>query len=266
MEVDSYLLGITVIVGSALLTIGGLLLVRRKVEVHTLASGHEVAGNLLSVIGTMYAVLLGLIVVDAMSRFEQAQQNVQQEANCLGDIFLLSNRLAPAKKQEIQQLCQRYADLVLEDEWAAMDHGKVSLPTRSTGVELLKAVISIEPRNDTEQSLYQTMIQQATQFWDNRNFRTTTAVTGLPLIQWVVLIIGGAVTVVFTYFFGLENLKMQIVMTSMVTLSIALNLFLVLMFGYPFSGDLRVNPRGFKIDRAIFRNQHGEHTSETWVQ
>jgi hypothetical protein len=51
--------------------------------------GHTASGNLLAVVGTLYAVLLGLVVVDAMARFQQAMDSVQAESNCIADIYLI---------------------------------------------------------------------------------------------------------------------------------------------------------------------------------
>jgi hypothetical protein len=45
--------------------------------------------------------------------------------------------------------------------------------------------------------------------------------------------------------------------TSIGAAPIALCLFLVLMFGYPFSGELTVSPDSFKITRAIISYQAG---------
>lgn len=63
----------------------------------------------------------------------------------------------------------------------------------------------------------------------------------------------------FTFFFGLENLKLQVAMTAMVAMLISLNLYLVLLFGYPFSGDIRIGSEAFKIDLGIFE----DHLNET---
>jgi hypothetical protein len=76
-----------VVGASTLLAIAGLLLVRRFVDHAYLKSHHEVAGYLLSVIGTLYAVLLAFVVVDAQSNVQQARQNAEAEANSVVDIF-----------------------------------------------------------------------------------------------------------------------------------------------------------------------------------
>ncbi len=58
---------------------------------------------------------------------------------------------------------------------------------------------------------------------------------------------GAIVTVSLTYVFVFDDLRVQITLTTMVALLIALNIFLILMFGYPFSGDLSVSPKSFEV-------------------
>src|SRR5271154_3929045 len=99
MEIDNYWAEAVVIILATLISVAGLLFVRRTVGVASLAKCHDVGGSLLSVIGTMYAVLLGLIIVDSMGKFEVAKQNAQQEANALADVFFLANQY-PEKSKE----------------------------------------------------------------------------------------------------------------------------------------------------------------------
>ena len=62
-----------------------------------------------------------------------------------------------------------------------------------------------------------------------------------------VSLLGGIVTVGLTYVFVFDDLRIQVTLTAMVALLIALNIFLILMFGYPFSGDLSVAPESFRV-------------------
>jgi len=255
MEYDSYLVASIVITLTTILSLVGLIIVRKKVQLQTLSQFHEVGGYLLSVIGTMYAVLLGLIVVDTMTKFESAQQNTLQEANALADVFFLSNQYPAATRNEIQQLCAKYAEFVVTKEWAAMDSGTYNPECRDIAEQIVFAVSKFEPSSNRDQSLYQVVTQEACQMWDSRHARIFCASGALPEAEWAVLIAGGIATVVFTYFFGLENFKAQVAMTAMVALLIALNLYLVLLFGYPHSGDLKVKPRAFDYVLWIF-NEH----------
>ncbi len=65
---NPYVLGFLVMFVASVLAVSGMLVVRRLVGVETLKSFNEVAGNSFQVVGTFYAVLLGLIVVDAMTQ------------------------------------------------------------------------------------------------------------------------------------------------------------------------------------------------------
>lgn len=255
MKIDSYLSGLLLVTSSGVLSILGLLAVRRILHTRDLISCHDVGGYLLSVIGTMYAVILGLIVVDAMAKFQQARLTTEQEANALADLVLLSNRLPHAERDEIQTLTLGYVDRVVNEEWPMLDSGQHSLEARRAAIRLIDAVCRFEPRTESEKALYEAELAAVCQFWDSRRIRTVTARHGVPALEWVVLLAGAMVTVAFTYFFKMEHLKIQVIMTAMVSTIIALNLYLVLMFGYPFSGDMKVDSDCFNVAQSVIEHQ-----------
>jgi hypothetical protein len=257
MKIDTYLSGVFLVAASVALAIAGLLIVRRVLHSRNLISSHDVGGYLLSVVGTMYAVILGLIVVDAMAKFQEARQTTEHESNALADLILLANRMPAEHRLRVQKLTLAYIDRVLEEEWPILDHGRFAPSARRAAIDLIDAVCGFEPRTEQEQELYAAQVAALCEFWNSRRTRTNTAAHGVPTLEWVVLIVGGVITVSFTYFFKLEHLPIQVVMTAMVAMMIALSLFLVLMFGYPFSGELKVDPSSFKAAQGIIAYQSG---------
>ena len=257
MKIDSYLSGVFLVGGSTVLSVVGLLVVRRLLHSKNLISSHDVGGYLLSVVGTMYAVILGLIVVDAMGRFQEARQTAERESNAVADVILLSNQFPPEQRTRIQTLALAYIDRVLEDEWPILDHGQFAPSARHAAIDLINAVCGFDPKTNKEQEIYAAQIEALCEFWNCRRTRINTAAHGLPALEWFVLIVGGIITIAFTYFFKLEHLRIQIIMTVMVASMIALCLFLVLMFGYPYSGELKVDPSNFKVAHAIIAYQGG---------
>ncbi len=254
---DSYAIGFFMVFSMTMFSMGGLLLVRKYIHIDKLKSCHEVGGYLLSVVGTMYAVLLGLIVVDAMTKFQTARSLVEQEANSVADVFLLANSFGEPKCTKVRVLCNRYVQEILEVEWPAMREGKISIEARKAAVALMKEVVSFEPVTENQKAIYPVAIQEACEVWDFRRARTNMAQHGIPNVEWAVIIIGACVTIIFTYFFGLESAGAQLAMTGMVSLLISLNMYLVLLFGSPFSGDLTVGPDAFTVDKMIFEGQFG---------
>ncbi len=257
MAIDSYPAVALMTILTSVLAAAGLLVARRMMGVERLKHYHEVGGSLLQIVATMYAVLLGLIVVDAMTKFQTARNITEQEANALADVFLLAEHLPAAEKSHVQKLCLDYTNDVINHEWKAMDDATVSPAAQRAAVSLMKTIMSFEPKTQSEQGIYPLAVQEVCQIWDARRARLNFSSYGLPAIEWVALIAGGIVTVVFTYFFAIENWKVQMSMTVMVTLIISLNLYLVVLFGYPFSGDLRVWPDAFRVDKSMFAGELG---------
>lgn len=251
---NAYIFGLLSVVSATLLAVGGMLLVRKRVGVDALSSYHEVAGYLLSVVGTLYAVLLGFVVVDAMEHTQELRVLVDQEASGLCNIYLCSDGLPSTKKVKIQSLCNQYADAVINDEWQAMQTGKYSVTAFKTVWSIWKEITNYAPETESEKTLHQQLVNEICTMTQNRRTRIVSASHGVNPIMWTVLIVGAIFTVMFTYFFGVRNLRAQILMTVLVAMTLALNVLLVFIFGNPFSGEFAIQPDSFKLDRMIFEN------------
>jgi hypothetical protein len=254
MPIDSHPLGllfVLVCIGAAL---GGLAVARRRLHRHDLEDVKHVASYLFTVVGTLYAVILGLVVVDAMSKFYEARMAVEEESNALSDILLLASRLPGDGPRRVRDLAVEYIRVVIEEEWPRMaGHGPL-LKARRLAVELVREIYAFEPRDDRESQLFASEVQAANDFWNSRRDRMLLAVeSGLPALVWVALIVGGAITVVFTYFFKVGRFGLQVAMTAMLSTVIAMNLYLILMFASPFSGSIQVSPQGFELSRFILK-------------
>jgi hypothetical protein len=255
MEFHGFTTGLAIICGGIVAAIALVALVRKMFSKDTLRQAHDITGNLLSVVGTLYAVLLGLIVVDALVRFEHAIDVVQQESNALADIFLLADRLPKPERGRLQETCKTYARQVVEDEWPLMATGHVSMAARKTAFDLARSLDGFEPATESQKVVYPMLLEQIRQLWDYRRERVGTAEFGIPAVEWFVLVVGGAVTVLFGGLFRAESVSLQRFLTALAALLIGLNLYLVSLFGYPFSGELTVSSRPFEVDIAIFEGR-----------
>lgn len=269
MEFHGFGTGAAIILGGILAAIVLVAIARKLFSKEVLRQGHDITGNLLSVVGTLYAVLLGLIVVDALVRFEHAIDVVRTESNALADIFLLANKLPAADRDRLQGLCKTYAHQVVEREWPLMNEGRVSMAARKTAFALARGLDDFEPTTESEKAVYPMILEQIRQLWDCRRERTGTAEFGIPAVEWFVLIVGGAVTVVFAGLFSSQSVSLQRFLTALAALLIGLNLYLVSLFGYPFAGELTVSSRPFQVDIAVFEGRFadapahdGEHPGE----
>jgi Protein of unknown function (DUF4239) len=244
--------GPLIVGGGVVLSLLLVILVRSRFSAEQLTRAHEATGNMLAVVGTLYAVMLGLVVVDAMVRFEKAIDVVQSESACLADIYILSQRLPETHRQRLHDACRAYAVAVVEKEWPLMAQGFVSADARKAGLRVLRSLDDFEPTTEAEKAAFPLILEEMQNTWDRRRERISTAEYGIPAVEWVALLLGAVVTVVFAGLFHVENFRLQMLITAMAALVIGLNLYLVSLFGYPYAGDLTVSNRPFRVDIGVF--------------
>ena len=244
--------GLLIVGGGVIVSLLLVLLVRSRFKPEQLTRAHDATGNMLAVVGTLYAVMLGLVVVDAMVRFEKAIDVVQAESTCLADIYILSRRLPEPHRSRIHDACRAYAVAVVEKEWPLMAQGLVSVDARKAGLRILRSLDDFEPTTEAEKAIFPLIIEEMQTTWDHRRERVGTAEYGIPAVEWVALLLGAVVTVIFAGLFHVENFRLQMLITAMAALVIGLNLYLVSLFGYPYAGDLTVSSRPFRVDIGVF--------------
>ncbi|MBX9666537.1 MAG: hypothetical protein K2X93_02915 [Candidatus Obscuribacterales bacterium] len=62
---------------------------------------------------------------------------------------------------------------------------------------------------------------------------------------WCVLIVGGIMLVLFTYFFFVESVLAQTLMTACVAIFLSMNIFLIYIYQNPYRPELGAKDAGF---------------------
>ncbi|HEY9677270.1 MAG TPA: hypothetical protein V6C76_04650 [Drouetiella sp.] len=241
---DTITSGCLIVGGSLAIALGGMWLVRTRVASDVLLANHEVAGYMLSIVGTLYAILLGLIVVNVQSKFEVANQMAVTEANCLSDIAHLANLYSPTTRKEIHRHLFDYANAARDQDWSKVSTGQSKEETIPFYRALWKSITKIELSGPKQESSYSNLLSTMSQLSDARRFRMVASHNGLSPILWAVLIIGEVLIVWFTYFFFVENIKAQTIMTSFVVVFLSLNLLLVFLYDNPYRSELGARNAG----------------------
>ncbi len=229
-----------------LLAVGGLVLVQRLIPIEVRQPHNDVAGFIYAVLGVAYAVLLGLVLIAVWEQWEAAKFTAHDEASEVAEVFWVAHRLPQPEGRHIQKLARSYAQVVVEEEWPLMEQGKASPKAWAILDDIRDSVQGLDPSTDAQQVLYDQGLERVHDLSDARRERLLEAQEGIPGILWVVLLIGGVVTVGFTYLFGLENTTTHLLMVAALTLVISLALFTVAALNYPFSGDVRIGPDSFE--------------------
>lgn len=201
---------------------------------------HDVSGHYLAIVGTFTAVLLGLVLVDAMTKFQAAEKSIGEEASDISNIYSAAINF-PKHTVVIRALSKGYIDKVIEDEIPLMENNQWSEEARNIAYSLTLVIQNISPENDNQRAIYPYLIQEIASLWDDRKDRTTVTNYSIPEAEWVVLILASCITILFTFFFTVDNVRLHLLMTGLVSFIIATSLYLIFLFGTPFSGTLKVS-------------------------
>ncbi len=244
-------MGAVIVIGtSMLLSIAGLLVVRRYANIDWLKRHHELASYFFLMIGTLYAVLIAFAIYVVWSASKEAGTNLEREANEVADLSRLSMAMPDSVRSKITPALMEYLSAVVEDEFPSMEQGRDSQRTWAAVQNLWDAYGAIQPETPRLQIYCAESMKHLTQLSDYRRTRLFTSRGTVPATLWYLLLSGAVLLVLFTYFVGHESTWAQAAMTAALAGILAFSLFLVWSLDSPYSGVASVTPQPFSLELA----------------
>lgn len=236
-----------VVGGAALLSVGGLIVVRRYIG-RPARNMNEVPGFLYAVVGVIYGVMLAFIVLVVWERFAATDQAVTTEAADLVAVFRDTQAFPEPLRQEAQDALRAYVHEVVTSEWRSwIADGHVVPHTRPDPLNPVWEVYrQVQPGGDLDAAEVEHATERLHELERQRHLRHLSAEGTLPAVYWPVIIGGFVLTVGFSYFFRLENLVLQAAMTGLLAAVLAGVLLLIVSLNEPFTGPVAVEPAPFE--------------------
>jgi hypothetical protein len=225
------------------------LIARRIVPVEFRRRHNDVAAAIFSIIGVTYAVLLAFVAMLAWEGFNRAKAASYTEAALVLDVSNAAAGFAGPERAAMQSEIAGYARAVVTVEWPAQAEGRRSDRARIYIDALDRMAVGLKPSTAAEGNLQAQLLQLMMRLQDARQDRMLAAETTIPAIVWIVLVLGGALTIAFASFLGAPSLAMHLGMSSALAISGALVLILIVALSNPFRGDFRVSTGPF--DRVL---------------
>jgi hypothetical protein len=247
------LLELLAVVGFVVASVVALVLVRRRIPLDVLAEQHEVAGVCFAVLGGLYGIILAFVLVSSWERYEEARAHTEIEASVLADLYRHAQAFSEPTGPRLGKAVDLYLESVVNDEFVAMADSRPSEATQARYYEVWQSILDFKPTAGWEIALYQNTLDKLDTFGDARRHRLLFLRSAIPLEIWGFLIVFGATTVAFTYFFGMPRLVPQILITTMLSATIGCALLLVHETQHPFAGGLRVHDVAFRLTMDFIR-------------
>jgi hypothetical protein len=226
-------------------SVAGLCLVRRFVPLDRLQKNHEVAGVTFGVLGAFYGLVLAFVIVAAWERFNMANADALTEATALESLYKLGAALSEPIRSQLDSAVLEYSHRVIEKEWPEMadntfQGGKVGAH------ELWAAVLSYRPADSREQMLVDKSIDQLNLISGARSQRFNYYEQDLPSVVWTVIYLGCLMTIGFSYFFGSNVFRAQVLMCGFFSILLGMTILAILELAHPYQGVVTISSEPYR--------------------
>ena len=179
-------------------------------------------------------------------KFSDAETTVSQEAGAAETIFRLSKGFDADSEAELRGALSHYLSVAVTVDWLAMDHGTMgskTRPARQALDDVYATLLKIDSAPGLKASVLSEIMRQLDVISQARRARLIASAGTVPDVIWLILFGGAALTIGFTFFFGMPSLLTQTVMTGLLSVLIFSELLAIVAIDRPFSGIVKVEPR-----------------------
>jgi len=223
-------------------TLVGMLLRNKVAEEHLSSDAKDVVRLGAGLIGTIAALVLGLLIASAKTSFDTQVTQVKQ---LTADVILLDQLLAQYGPQaaEVRKLLRGAVDAVADRIWqenSSLSAKKAPYEATTAGEAFIVKLRQLPPQTDEQRSLKDRAIQVSENIAHTRLLLFTQGDNPIPMPFLIVLIFW--ISIIFACFSLFADPKPIVIGTLAVfALSAAGAIFLVLELGQPFSGIMQIS-------------------------
>ena len=232
--------GTIIVLGAIAISLLALTCFHRFVPLDVRRAHNDVAGFIVAIVGVINAVLLAFIAVSAWENFNKAKDAAELEANMVDNLYVDSAGLPPKLSFSVRRYLREYIQLVIHKEWPAQQAGRTNMEGWKPLFELNAAIAKYHPTGDMA-PIDSEILHTANDLYRARRDRLEASTSRIPTVMWAVTLLGGAVTVGFSFLFGVPKFGLHLIMTGLLAASLALVIVLIVAFDCPFRGDLNVS-------------------------
>jgi amino acid transporter len=225
----------------------GLWFIRKKFPHDRIKENHETASVIFNAYGLLYAVVVAFVVYVTWGTYDKATMDVELEANELMNMYYLSNAYPETVKADLHKQLLDYTKEIVESEWPMQAAGEVSPAAGNKVQNLWNSVLSINTRMNIDENICRSTFETMKRVTDYRRLRMFAIKQNVPGIVWAILLIGGILSVICTYFFGMKNALPQYLLTACFTIIVTLMLYLIYVLDHCFAGTNAISNQPLKM-------------------
>jgi len=240
-----------VVLGTSLVVVGLLWLVRRWLPLDGLRDSSDEVGNYLQTVGTVYAVLLAFVVSAVWSQFNESRSVVEREATEIVDLVRSTDGFPRERRAALHGALLDYVDAVISREWRAMAAGDESTmeAVGRTLDQVWADLYSFEPATECQKTLHAEALGRFNDLSDARTTRLTAARARMPFGLKLLLYVGATVTIASMALLAVDSFAIHATITGALAGAVSHILYLVADLDDAFNGFYHVSSAPFERAR-----------------
>ena len=219
----------------------------RKIFTHDLLKRHaEITAPIHAAISVVYAVLLAFVILSVWEQYNMAEDAVEKEANQIEALDRDIETFSEPAKSEIRAALQAYTLSIIEVEWNLMTTGKMEGHRNDRYEEIWDKLQSFDPKDERERIWLNTVYQQLNKLNEARSIRLLYAERSVQPQIWILLILCGLITILFSCFLSAEHKGLHYTLVSSLGVVIGVILLMIAEIDFPYQGLVCVDHEPYR--------------------
>lgn len=216
---------------------------------------NEVNAWQMGVLGTTYGVILGFMLFTVWNDFRAAEIDVALEAASLLNIHSISAALPSPQREAMRTLTVKYAEAAVNQEWPAMQNQHESHAAGLVLEQMWQVLTTAQVKSPEEINSINHAMTAMTALGDRRRLRQEEHENQLPTVLWILLVVGGVVTVTSSCLLGNDKKWLHYCQVMALTFVVAVTLAAIADLARPFEGAVSVKPTPLQRVRIVMQDQ-----------
>ncbi len=217
--------------------------IARRYPFASLEISGEGIGSYCNVVGILYAIVMGYVLVNVYESYSSADLAVETESALLIDILRDAEGLPVKDGIALRLATLRYIESVTQKEWAHMvKYDNAHPETFDRFSDLYHIMRAIKCESEEQRVFMSEILHRLNDLSTTRHERLVASGSRVPNMLWGMLIIVGLVTLNLCFFFPVENPSLRVYLLCCTASVMTFTTMLIYVMDRPYSGTIGIRP------------------------
>lgn len=184
--------------------------------------------------GVAFAVLLGLLIVNSWTSYDETNNQVRQEAIYISDLYKKSLLLNEESKNKLRADLKTYVKDLITLEWPLLPQGKHSKKVNQDIFHIFDTLYDSKKTTEKELFFAQQLNTLATQVNDERSSYILNATSSITPLMWVILITTNIIAFFLLALTMRASFSLHLLLQTLYAFGTSLMLLLIIVLDRPF--------------------------------